>query len=268
MSTFLLVMPDSRLDRRQFCLSLASAAAGLALVTPRSAGAQDPSPPQASTPRGKLLILGDSMIAGGFGLYLEQKLRKTHAYEAVREGKSSTGLARPDFYNWIDKGAKLVEAHKPGAVVCMFGGNDGQGLFMGRKVKPKWIRWQEEGWTQEYRRRVNAFADAVTPQGQTLFWIGMPVMKPTKLHARVQHMNTIFRGEMAIRRNAHFLDVWRALSPDGAYTDYVDIEGTRTKVRAGDGVHLSRNGAHYLVAQVAPQIASAFSAQDCPSHPA
>ena len=68
-------------------------------------------------------------------------------------------------------------------------------------------------------------------------------------------MNTIFRAEMAIRAHAHYVDIWRTLAADdGKYTDHVLVNGKRTRVRSGDGVHLSTTGAHYLVSVVAPQL--------------
>lgn len=209
----------------------------------------------------KILILGDSMIAGGFGIFLQRRLRDDHALDVSRKGKSSTGLARPDFYNWVDEGKKAFEAFKPDATVCMFGGNDGQGLYMGKKGPSKWIRYEDgQPWTDEYRRRVNAFADVIAPDGQHIFWVGMPVMKPSKLNRRVQHMNTIYRAEMAIRPNAEFVDIWDVFSDDeGKYTDRVEIDGKRTRVRAGDGVHLSPAGAWRLVDKVAPLVVDVMS---------
>jgi hypothetical protein len=234
------------LTRRQWLHGLAGlTGASLLAALPRSAQAKPV----------KLLVLGDSMIAGGFGLFLERALIKHDGFEVMRQGKTSTGLARPDFYDWVAEGAKATAAFGPDAVLCMFGGNDGQGLHMGRNADPEWIRWDDPGWTPEYRRRVNAFADAVTPKREYLFWVGMPQMRLDKLHARVKHMNQIYRAEMAIRPNALFVDIWRVLADDkGKYADKIDIAGTRTRVRASDGVHLTVDGAHHLVSHVRPEI--------------
>lgn len=203
----------------------------------------------------KILMIGDSMIAGGFGLFLAEDLEREHGYEVDRRGKSSTGLARPDFHDWIEVGGAARAEAKPSAVVCMFGGNDGQGLYMGRNAEPEWIRYGEPEWTPEYRRRINAFADAVTAGGEWLFWIGMPQMRLERLHDRVGHMNTIYAAEMAIRPNARFVPIWDVLAHDGKYSDHVTIAGKRTRVRTGDGVHITSAGAHYLADFVRPHIA-------------
>lgn len=199
----------------------------------------------------RILVVGSSMIGGGFGLYLEQALRTDHGQEVLRYGKASTSLARPDFFDWPKKAAAMVEDFKPDVSVVMFGGNDVQGLYMGKDVD--WIRWPDEGWSAEYARRVAAFAEVLAPAGQQIFWIGMPIMKSEKFSERMRRINTIFRAEMAIRRNSWFIDTWRVFaSPTGKFTERVVVGGTdetpgkKVRVRAPDGVHVTPAGAHVL----------------------
>jgi uncharacterized protein len=226
--------------RRHF-LTMTGAAALAAGVPGRARAAGKP----------KILIVGDSMIAGGFGIFLARDLAKEHGYPVHRHGKTSSGLARPDFYDWMKHAESLVKQHTPDACVVMFGGNDVQGLYMG---KGEWIVWQDPQWSAEYARRVVAFSDIIAPSGQTIFWVGMPVMRPPKFHARVQRVNKIFRAEMAIRKNAHFIDAWPVLADEnGEYADRIHLEppqegkpSKKVRVRAGDGIHLSVRGAEHL----------------------
>lgn len=240
-------LPSTLCSRRIWLHGLA-AAAGAALL-PRPARAAEAAGEPAPL---RVLIVGDSMIAGAVGLFLENNLRKVHGYEVRRKGKSSTGLARPDFFSWPKEAQKQVDEFAPDAAIVMFGGNDVQGLRMPDKG---WITWSEPEWPEEYARRVNAFADIVAPGGKPLFWIGMPVMRPEKFHVRVQRVNTIYRAEMAIRPGAEFIDIWRLLADeDGAYTDRLDADGVpggkKVRVRAGDGIHLSVAGAQRVEAHV------------------
>jgi hypothetical protein len=250
--------------RRRLLAALTGAAAAAAV---RPARADEPILTTGTSK--KILLLGDSMIAGAIGLFLEKSLRKLHGYEVHRRGKSSTGLARPDFFSWPKEAAAQVAAFPPDAVICMFGGNDVQGLWMSRG---KWVTWPEPGWPAEYARRVNAFADIVAPNGEPLFWIGMPVMRPEKFHVRVQRVNTIFRAEMAIRPGGHFIDIWDLLADEhGNYTDRLDVDGVpggRTeRVRAGDGIHLSVAGAHRVEAHVRSIVHATLSGSQVASAP-
>ena len=190
------------------------------------------SPRRASAGTPRVLLLGDSMIAGALGLFLENALRREHGYEVHRYGKSSTGLARPDFFSWTKEAKRQLEAFPaPDAVVAMFGGNDVQGLYMGREKRKggvrgqvKWITWHDEGWRHEYARRITEFADIVAPDGRLLFWISMPVMRPEKFHSRVHKVNTIARAEMAIRPGGRFVDIWRLLADsEGNYADRIEV---------------------------------------------
>lgn len=230
-------------DRRTFVAGL-TAMLGTTLL-PRSvrAGGTDP-----------ILLVGGSAIAGALGLYLEQRLEKG-GFDVHRKAKSSSGLARPDFYDWPKQGSTLYRTVKPGAAIVLFGGNDGQGLFMGKNASNPWIRWGEPGWVDEYSRRVRALADAVAPGGEPLFWLGMPVVRPPKLRARVERMNEIYRDAMSKRANRHFVDLWRVLANrDGTYTKFLQVGKKRVQVRADDGVHLSRAGANVVVDHVAPLV--------------
>lgn len=206
----------------------------------------------------KVQILGDSMIAGAIGLLFVELFEQRYGCTVERRGKVSSGLARPDFYDWIEAGAKAHAEFEPEVVLCMFGGNDGQGLYMGkdRRGEAQWIRYGDPGWDREYVRRINAFADAVAPTDQWLFWIGMPQMRLPKLHERVGHLNALFETEMAIRPHGRYLDVWSLLADRrGNYTDKLMVRGKKAKIRAADGVHLTRWGGQAVVDGLEPFIA-------------
>lgn len=233
-------MPISRRRMGGLC-----AAAMLAGWWPRRALAQVATP--------KILVLGDSMIAGGFGVFLERALEKDYALPCRRAGKSSSGLSRPDFYDWPEAAKAIVGKWKPDATVVMFGGNDVQGLYMG---SGEWIRWQDDGWDEEYARRVDVLADLLAPGGERIFWVGMPVMRPEKFHERVKRVNVIYRARMAVRPGAKFIDAWEVLADEnGAYADRIVPPGAvapegksakKVRVRAGDGIHLTPAGAEIL----------------------
>lgn len=243
-----------RSSRRELITGLASAVvAGLA--TRAHAAPPKGEDPAATLPR--VLVAGDSMIAGGLGLYLEKDLRKELGYPVLRRGKTSSGLSRPDFFDWMDEAKRLADEFEPQASIVMFGGNDVQGLYLGNG---EWIRFPEEqAWREEYARRVNAFCDIIAPKQQPIFWVGMPVMRPPKFHEKIKRVNVIYRAEMAIRPGARFIDIWNMLSDgNGEYADRIVVDpepedGSKPKkvrVRAGDGIHLSPAGARIVADHV------------------
>lgn len=225
-------------------------------IGPRLARADHYGPPGGT----RVLVMGDSMIAGGFGLYLARALGE-RGYAVTRRGKSSSGLARPDFFDWSAEAERLIDGQPFDATLVMFGGNDAQGLFMGKDADDKWIRWPDPGWRKEYAARVARLAARLAPSGQQLFWMGMPPMKEPKLHARMHKVNTIFRAEMAIRRRSKFVDISTVLGDDaGGYVEHLLVEDAkgsrRAQVRAADGVHLTVAGAKVLARHVEAIVAT------------
>lgn len=232
------------LTRRQ--LSLTLALSPLFGLCPRVAQARAP----------RVLMVGDSLIVGGFGPALQTELEQRHSFAVDRRGKVASGLARPDFYDWFEIGPEARAEFSPDAVIVMFGGNDRQGLYMGEGADSRWIQYGSEDWEPEYRRRINAFANAMAPAGERLIWVGMPQMRSTKLRAHVAYVNRLFRSELAIRPNARFVDIWTVLAEDGTFTEHLEVDGQRERVRTGDGVHITRAGGRVLAAHVHPRVAA------------
>ena len=93
-----------KMDRRSFGLGFA-ALAGSSLL-----------PKQARAAGESVLILGGSAIVGALGVAIETKITE-RGYKAHRKAKSSSGLARPDFYDWVKEGKALYEQHRPALTV-------------------------------------------------------------------------------------------------------------------------------------------------------
>ena len=75
-----------------------------------------------------VLIAGDS-DAGTFGPYLDRLLADTDLVDTALDYKVSSGLARPDFFDWTARLHEHVPVVDPDIVVITFGGNDAQGLL-------------------------------------------------------------------------------------------------------------------------------------------
>ena len=72
-----------------------------------------------------LYIAGDSMM-GLPGMALTNLSNKTKLIKPLLDYHISTGLVRPDAFNWPAQLQSQVKAFDPGAVVVMFGANDNQ----------------------------------------------------------------------------------------------------------------------------------------------
>jgi hypothetical protein len=211
-----------------------------------------------------VFIVGDS-DAGTFGPYLQTLLDGTGIVETQLDYKVSSGLARPDFFDWpaeIDR--KLPEVN-PDIVVATFGGNDAQGLAVasGEFVIGDPVANEAE-WTEEYQQRVGAVMDQLTEGGRTLIWVGIPNDDNPDVTARMAIQDQAAKAAAAERPEVIFIDTWKRFSGrDGGWAEFVidPRDGEGKDVRADDGFHLNQTGAEILAIDIAQAIRDTLRAQ-------
>jgi uncharacterized protein len=213
-------------------------------------------PPTASNPA-KVFIVGDS-DAGTFGPYLQTLLDGTGIVTTELDYKVSSGLARPDFFDWPAEIAAKLPAADPDIVVATFGGNDAQGLSVasGDFVVGDPVANEAE-WTAEYEKRVGAVMDQLTAGGRTLIWVGIPNDDNPDVTARMKIQDQAARAAAAERPGVVFIDTWKRFSGrDGNWAEFVidPRDGQGKDVRADDGFHLNQNGAEILAIDIAQAI--------------
>ena len=207
------------------------------------------------------LWLGGDSVSQEVGLGLSRLAGETRLFDVVREARPSTGLARPDYFNWPEHLAHDVAPVEgggvdPDVVVLMFGGNDDQNL-------PAWRGAPAEmagspGWIDQYRRRVGDTMDLLkSPDNDRLvIWPGMPVSQPGTLPNRTA-INAVYASEAARRPWVRYVDSSAFLSDAfGRYAPVLgNADGRAREMRASDGIHLSAAGglrlAHAIYAKLA-----------------
>ena len=122
-------------------------------------------PPTAADPA-QVLVVGDS-DAGTFGPYLKELLDDTGVAATTVDYKVSSGLSRPDFFDWPAHLRQTLPTVDPDIVVVTFGGNDAQGLAwpsgdVPRSVDPVAQREEWFAGVQAPRRRGDGPARSTT----------------------------------------------------------------------------------------------------------
>ncbi|MCU1503380.1 MAG: hypothetical protein JWM12_2734 [Ilumatobacteraceae bacterium] len=204
----------------------------------------------------KLYIAGDS-DAGTFAPYLQTLLNRTKMVATTLDYKVSSGLARPDFFDWPAHFATKLPEIEPAIVIVTFGGNDSQGLTNGSGTfiasQPKGDAAADAAWRTEYAKRVGAVMDALTAGGRTLIWVGIPNDNNPDVTARLQVQDQVVREQVAAHPGVAFIDTWALFSGrNGGWADYVidPRDGLGKEVRAADGFHLNQNGAEILALKI------------------
>ena len=212
--------------------------------------------PPAPDNKASVYIVGDS-DAGTFGPYLKQLVDGTAIAETSLNYKVSSGLARPDFYNWPDALAKALPAVDPDIVVATFGGNDSQGLSAFQEELEFVIGDpldNEAEWSAEYTKRAGDIMDLLLEDDRTVIWVGIPNDDNPEVTAKLAIQDRAAKAAAATRPDVIFIDTWARFSGrDGNWAEFVidPRDGEGKDVRADDGFHLNTNGAEILALDIA-----------------
>lgn len=220
-------------------------------------------PPTATDPA-VMLIAGDS-DAGAFGPYLTTLMDDTGIVRTELDYKVSSGLARPDFFDWPAHLAQVLPAVDPDIVVMTLGGNDSQGLSIADGTfiaqSPTGDPSKDAEWRAEYGKRVGAVMDQVLADGRTLIWVGIPNDDNDDVTTRLRVQDEVAKAEAAKRADVVFVDTWNIFSgKEGGWAEYhVDPrDGQGKKVRASDGFHLNTTGAEILALEISSAVKQAL----------
>ena len=199
----------------------------------------------------RVYIAGDS-DAGAFAPFLERLLIKTGVVRTTLDYKVSSGLTRPDFYDWPARLAKQLPQLEPDIVIVTFGGNDGQPIHGLNKPV------DSPEWRAEYARRVGDVMDLLGGDGRTLIWIGVPNDNDPVTTAHLKIQNEVVRDQVTQHPAVVFIDSWAMFSGlDGGYAEYVTDprDGISKRVRSStDGFHLNSTGADILALAIAEAV--------------
>jgi len=195
----------------------------------------------------RLYVAGDSMDMV-FGSSLVNLAEDTGLVKARNDYKVSSGLSRPDYFDWPQRLVDQIVDFRPDAAAVLFGANDGQDVLHDGKV----LKVGTKAWQQVYAQRVGQAMDLLTKGGRRVYWVGNPIMRDFGYRQRIAMMNHIYEAEAKKHSGVTFISTWKLLSnAKGSYTDYLtDASGDSVLMRAPDGIHLSRAGGDRMAALV------------------
>ena len=152
----------------------------------------------------RIYIGGDSLvITPGYSLLRAMGVSKVYkAIDAQPDGIVSSGLERPDFYNWFERIKQVVQEDRPDVVVVAFGANDDHSYMTGLPANVSVGEFASAAWVKEYRRRVAGYMDTVIRGGGYLVWIGLPITSSESQSQRYEIINRIAFQEAKKRPKA------------------------------------------------------------------
>jgi uncharacterized protein len=209
------------------------------------------------TPTRKLrvAIVGDS-LAAGLGYFAERVFRP-RLVRVSGQGRISTGLARPDYFNWPYTMRRIVDRFDPDLVIVMLGENDRQSLqdVHGHREAPIGT----SAWPPAYRDRVLTMMRIATSRGAKLVWAGLPISADFRFREHARRQNGIFEFASSISNDVVYFDAWEHFrDPRGGYTAYFRERNRVVLIREGDGLHFNAIGYTIVAREIAKLAAEEF----------
>jgi len=203
-----------------------------------------------SAPERLRLWVGGDSTSVYMGAALAAAARAGGGSVAGEKYTISSGLSRPDFFDWPSHVTAEVERTNPNVVVLMVGANDAQGMTSadGRVVSSSALSAE---WKAEYARRVAAVMEGVSAPGRLVVWVGQPVMGPSDYNERMRALSAIFREQAAAHPGVVYFDSY-ALFAEGSGQYQVSL-GSVT-MRTSDGIHFTTQGGAYLADAILAEI--------------
>jgi len=214
----------------------------------------------------KVLILGDSLAATGFGALLERRLDEHPGIVCYRKGKSASGLARPDFFDWLDEAKRQVELREPELVVVIMGGNDGQDLTPRKKGSEKRVAWQHEDWAAAYRARMDTFLATVSGPTRRVVWLELPTMGLRSLEKKLELIREVQKQAVAqLGDQGRYVETAAFVEDaSGGLLTHAQVGpgGRSEAIRADDRIHFTMAGSQYFADRVYPEVLEALGVAD------
>lgn len=211
--------------------------------------AEDPPSPTGRVPTAedplRVWIAGDSMWERP-GPKLVSGLEATGVVDVVGlEFRYSTGLTRPDFFDWPAHASAQLAALEPEVVLFLVGPNDSQPLVQEAGVahSPR-----TAGFDAAYTARVRAMMEVLAGGADEVLWIGLPIMRDADFDQRMRDLDLAYAaaadGVLGVD-HVPTRDVFA--DAEGRYVDYLPgPDGALRSMRNRDGIHLSDAGAERL----------------------
>ena len=226
-------------------------------IDPALAEPPDEAESIAPAPR-RVLLVGASSIQTDLGRALERHLEVFEGVEVLRHGRHSTGMARPDYFDWNARALELSADFRPDLAIAQFGGNDGQGLTdrdTGRAVAPFFT----DAWDAEYGARLEAFVDLFADDGVPVVILGMPAMRNAYHQSKMARINAVTRAACE-RAGAYFVNTFAMTADaDGNPLARAEVDGRTRIVHASDGMHLSVYGSDMVAAGIVEVLGGWFT---------
>lgn len=227
----------------------------IAEAATQAEGSESASPPQEPLPppskcyvQCRVMMVGDSLMEG-LGPVLHRSLMDRKGMEVVVTAKYSTGLCRPDIFDWPATMRQVVSSRRPDLVIFFIGANDGQPIKEGGKFVPT----GGKAWRDAYARKMDEMVSIAREQGAGVIWVELPAVGGR--YSKLLHENQIAQRDYCAQNGITSLQTDPIFSGVfGKFESYGEYKGRHVRLRTKDLTHLTAEGNKKLVDNLMPLI--------------
>jgi hypothetical protein len=214
------------------------------------------------TPRHPLRVwVGGDSLAEIPGQALERAAPERGPVDIIAvESRVSTGLTRPDLYNWFNRIIQVMDNLRPNVVIFSFGADDAHDYMSGLTPGTRIGNLGSPSWDAEYSRRVLGVMRELNAHGTYVVWLGLPIPRGPGFHHSFLVVNGVLRRAVASApKHAAYIDTWSLLSTkNGRYADYLPERGRLVLMRASDGVHVTPAAGDLIAHQILRKLSEMY----------
>ncbi len=202
----------------------------------------------------RILLTGDSLMEG-LGPQLQRALDGYANLTLIPIGKKSTGLSRPDFYNWPAALEANMKLHQPHIVVMWVGTNDPQNIYGEKGLgAPLSIEWQKA-----YHNKIIEIFRIVQKHNAKLIMMSPPVMNKQSLDNDLKIITRIMAWTSK-RNGALFLNTRPILADtEGKFLQRTTLQNGKTvAIRTQDQVHITAEGNLLVMDKLLPYLTASL----------
>lgn len=183
-----------------------------------------------------VVLAGDSMMGVGLAPAL-MNAHKDDPITFIKAYKPATGLTRPEVFDWQSQYPIMTAGATADLVLVAIGANDAQDIMLDGAL----LKYGSDEWFMMYEQRM---ADYLALMGDVpVVWVGLPPMRLPKYQQKMALMNRFTYAVSQNYPNVLWYNPNQDIAQNGEYQEYGSPFGKTVRLRAGDGIHLSNEGA-------------------------
>lgn len=196
---------------------------------------------------GSVLVTGDSLSTP-----LDTEIARALAdsgVEVTADPYLATGISRDDLVDWGEIATAQVADLHPDAIVIFIGANEGYPMA---GPAGETVNCCGTAWVTEYANRARQMIATYRQGGAAhVYWIAVPKARDEARDRIATAVNVgVEAAASPYLAQVDLLPTDPTFSPDGTYTDAIEVDGREQIVRESDGIHLNELGSQILAEQV------------------